>query len=228
MIGSQADIALRLRSALPLRWFGDVTPILDTVLNGLAAGWEFLHELLQYTRLQARVSSASDVWLDIIAHDFFGIKVSRAPGQTDGAFRAVVRRNILRELGTRRSLASALTNLTGRAPVIFEPQNTSDTGGYGNLGMVRQPIGGGVGYGASGGWGNLNLPYQGFITAFRPNGNGVANVSGWCMNAGGYGIGLLEYADMDIIRDHVSDASILAEIVQTSPVGVVLWARISS
>ena len=228
MVGDQADFVQRLRTVLPARWFGDVTPILDTVLNGLAAGWVFVHELLQYTRRQTRVSTASDVWLDLVARDFFGHTVTRMIGQTDPAFRTRIYRNILRERGTRAALVGALSDLTGRVPVVFEPRNTSDTGGYGHATVTNGSLGGGLGYGVSGGWGNLSLPYQCFLTVFRPIGNGTANVSGWTGSLSGYGVGPLEYADLDIIRGHVGDADILREITSIIPVGVVVWTRISS
>lgn len=217
MIGDQRDIAHRLRSVLPARWFGTSTPVLDTVLYALATGWVDFYDLIAFTRLQTRLGSASAVWLDLISQDFFGSRLKRHDGQSDDAFRAIVRRNILRPLGTRRALTAALNDLTGRAPSIFEPANTSDTGGYC----------GGASYGAAGGWGNLSLPFQCFVTAYRPHLNGSAQLSGWNMPAAGYGAGALQYTGSDSANGVISDADILNEIARVVPVGTVIWANIA-
>ena len=228
MIGDQADMAARLRSVLPPRWFGDVTPVLDSLLNGLASGWAYSYQLLQYTRSQTRLATASGRWLDLIARDFFGNLLSRRTGQSDDGFRLVVQRNILRPRGTRAAVISALTDLTGRSPVVFEPRNTTDTGGYGHASPSGEVSGGGIGYCRNGGWGNLALPFQCFVTAFRPRGNGVSDVSGWGLYNGGYGVGPIEYADMDLIKGHVSDVEIENILARTAPVGVVMWLNIQS
>lgn len=225
MIGDQADLARRLRSVLPARWFGVHTPVLNTLLDAVSAGWTFMYDLLQYTEKQTRIATASDIWLDLVAQDIFGSRLLRHTGQSDEAFRVVVRRNILRPLGTRTSLISALTDLTGRQPHVFEPHNTLDTGGYGCLGGA---LGGGIGYRVGGGWGNLTLPFQCFVTAFRPLINGVANLSGWSQPAGGYGVGALEYVGIDTANGHIGDADIFDEVARVVPVATVMWTRISS
>jgi hypothetical protein len=228
MTGDLTDIASRLRSVLPSRWFADSAPVLDTLLNGIASGWEYMHRLLRYAQSQTRMATASGIWLDLAAQDFFGAHFCRTPGQSDDVFRLIVRRNILRSLGTRSALRSALTDLTGRQPIIFEPRNTSDTGGYGSVGTQGSILGGGIGYGTSGGWGNLDSPFQCFVTVFRPHANGVANVSGWGFFAGGYGLGSLEYADTDIAHGYISDAQILEVLTWVKPAGSVVWAKIAS
>ena len=225
MVGDAVDIARRLRSVLPARWFGATTPILDALLAALAVGWAVMFNLLRYTGMQTRIASASDVWLDLIAQDFFGPRLRRSAGQSDRVLRRILRRNILRTLGTRIALIDALRDLTGREPLVFEPRNTSDTGGYGNL---AGNAGGGASYCSAGGWGNLSLPFQCFVTAFRPRINGVANLSGWCLPEAGYGAGALEYAGIDAASGYISDGEILDEITRAAPVGTVLWTNISS
>jgi len=229
MIGDRRDIASRLRAVLPTKWFGDATPILDTILNGLGAGWEYVYQLQLYAKQQTRLNTASDLWLDLFAGDFFGSRVQRAAGQSDNAFRVVIQRMLLREHATRPAMTSALLNLTGRMPRIFEPANTADTGGYCSLrSQGAPPQGGGVGYNVGGGWGSLALPYQCFVTAFRPIENGVAYVSGCGMNGAGYCGGSIEYANLDLLNGHVSDADILNEITNVAPVGTVAWTNIVS
>lgn len=225
MINYTIGITRRLRSVLPARWFGATTPVLDTLLTALAVGWTAMFDLLRYTGMQTRIASASDVWLDIVAYDFFGSRLRRSTGQSDRIFRLVIRRNIFCPMGTRTALIVALHGLTGRAPLVFEPRNTSDTGGYGNM---TRDAGGGVGYGTAGGWGNLSLPFQCFVTAFRPQINGVANLSGWNLPEAGYGVGALEYAGLETANGYIGDGEILAEMTRVAPVGAVIWANISS
>ena len=218
----------RLKAVLPSRWFGDVTPVLDTLLLGLATGWEYCFQLLQFVRAQTRLASATGFWLDAIAYDFFGEALRRGNGQPDGIFCTIVKRNILRPLATRHALTQALTDLTGRPPKIFEPRNTGDTGGYGTFTVNGDFVGSGLGYATSGGWGNLSLPYQFLMTALRPHGNGSANISGWGVNNGGYGGGALMYADSAIVSGHLSDREIMKEVARVTPIGVVAWVNIAN
>jgi len=75
----------------------------------------------------------------------------RNPGEPDTAFRTRIQARIFLEKGTRNGMIKALTLLTGRAPKIFEPARPLDTGAY-NAGILA--------YGAAGGYGSLQLPYQ--------------------------------------------------------------------
>ena len=179
----------RLRAVLPTRWFPDSAPVLDGLLSGLATAWQWSHDLLQYVQMQTRIATATDIWLDIIARDFFGTRLVRAarPGRScvpqSHPARAVSR--------TRDTWCDR--RYTGRshrpdAAVVFEPARITDTGGYGSL----SGGGGAVGYGVAGGWGSLDLPFQCFVTAFRPLGSGIATVSGWGGPDAGYGVGAIE------------------------------------
>ncbi len=85
-----------------------------------------------------------------------------------------------------------------------------------------------LGYGAAGGWGSLMLPFQCFVTVFRPLGSGVPLVSGYGGPAAGWGAGALEYASMDIVQSQVTDADINAAIARTLPVATIAWTRISN
>jgi hypothetical protein len=219
MTGDQADIATRIKAVLPGRWFADTTPVLDDLIAGLAWAWSWVYSLLTYVRMQTRIATATDVWLDVVANDFFGNRLQRRTGQSDDAFRLLIQTNLLREHGTRASIISALRNLTGRAPAVFEPMRTTDTGGY-TLG--------GVGYGSAGGWGNLSLPFQCFVTAFRPSGIGIALVSGWGCPVGGYRAGALEYASLAMVQGQVTDGDIMAAVAEVLPVASIAWTRIQN
>ena len=236
MVGDQADMLGRLKALLPARWFpgpdgtgASQSPILDGVLSGVAwmLSWEF--SLLSFVKLQTRIATATDVFLDIIALDFFGPDFTR-DGQSDAGFRARILASLFAQRVTRAALVARLVALTGQTPVIFEPANTTDTGGWGTPGMAA---GTGFGYGVAGGWGNLDLPFQFFVTAFRPAGQGISNVAGWGNIAsgaigmpGGYSFGALEYADVSLLADQITDATILAAIVDTIPIATIAWTRI--
>ena len=223
MVGDQQDIVGRLKATLPSGWFPDSTPVLDSLLNGLAFGWSWAYGLLRYVLIQTRLATVSDIWLDIAAQDFLGGGITRA-GQSDAAFSARLRREILRSRGTRASVASALSDLTGRQPTIFEPARPSDTGGWGGPGELVT----GLAYGTAGGWGSLALPFQCFVTAYRPSGSGIAIVAGWSTSAGGYGIGAIEYGDLTMTRAVVTDSDIFSAVASVMPVATVAWTRISN
>ena len=97
-----------------------------------------------------------------------------------------------RERGTRAAVVSAVLDATGQAPAIFEPARTQDTGGWGGAG------GAAFAYGAAGGWGSLALPFQLFVTAYRPQG-----------------------------ADSSNDAAIYAAVAGVLPAGVTAWMQIT-
>jgi hypothetical protein len=226
MIGDMQDMLARLKATLPARWFPDATPLLDAMLAGLAASWAWLYELLAFTRAQTRIATATGVWLDVIAQDFFGSSLLRAPGQGDDAYRARIGRALLREHGTRGAIVAVLTDLTGRAPAVFEPGRVSDTGSWGGRGPGQGACA--FGYGAAGGWGSLALPFQCFVTAYRPHGNGIAAVAGWGSAAGGWGGGGIEYASLDMVQGQVTDAEIAQAVAGVLPATAIAWTRISN
>jgi hypothetical protein len=223
MIGDANDMKSRLQALLPLRWFPDATPVLSSVLSGLSDGWAWLHAMLGYVSQQTRIATATDSFLDLISQDFLGAALPRRFGETDSAFRARIRHELLRPRATRPALVGELTNLTGRAPIVFEPARPADTGAWGQA----------LAYGSLGGWGSLKLPFQVFVTAFRPTGTGVPQVAGWGhipahAAAGGWGSGAIEYVSFAMVQSQVTDAEINAAIASTVPVAVTAWTRISN
>jgi hypothetical protein len=219
MLSDLTGMLARLRAVLPARWLPDTSPIADALLTGVAEGWARVGALFNYVRQQTRVLTATDVWLDIAARDYFGRRVGRRAAEGDDAYRQRIVHELRRIRGTRSAIVSALTDLTGRAPIVFEPARSTDTGGYG---------GGGVGYGVAGGWGSLSLPYQCFVTAFRPRGTGIAGVAGWGSSAAGWGRGSLEYASLEMIAGEVTDADIFAAVADVLPVATTAWTQISN
>ncbi|HTR17360.1 MAG TPA: hypothetical protein VMI52_10045 [Acetobacteraceae bacterium] len=213
MIGDNTDMVARLRAVLPARWFGDETPLLDAVLGGIGSAWSAVYALIAAVRGQARIGTASGQFLDMAAADFFPpTLLTRRNGETDDGFRPRIQRELLRERGTRAALVGVLSDLTGRAPVVFEPGRSGDAGGYGS---------GGAGYGVAGGYGSLALPYAVFVTAYRPHGGGIALLAGY-----GSG-GVPAYGDAAMVQAPVSDAEIMAAVAGVLPAAVSGWVRIS-
>jgi hypothetical protein len=212
MTGDPEDMQSRLLAVLPAHWFADASTVLNGVVAGLAAGWAALYEQLSFAKLQTRIATATDRWLDWIAQDYFGSRLQRFTLEPDSALRVRIQKELLRERGTRSAVVSALTDLTGRTPAVFEPARATDTGAWGQA----------LAYGRAGGWGSLALPFQCFVTAFRPNSSGIATVAG-------YGTaGPLEYANLSMIQGQVTDADILAAVADVVPVAAIAWTRISN
>lgn len=178
----------------------------------------FIYALLAYVRVQTRIATATDGFLDLIAADFFGNGLPRQGGQSDVSYRARIQSAIFLERGTRNALVRVLLQLTGRAPIVFEPQRPADTGGYGVA----------CGYSAGGGYGSLAYPYQSFVTAFRPAWTGLASIAGYGTPTGAYNIGSqAEYASLSTVGG-IQDNDIYAAIDSVRVAGTIIWARISS
>lgn len=219
--GDQTDFLARIKSTLPLRWFADVTPILDALILGLSQAWANVYSLFQYAKLQTRIKTATDGWLDVIAGDFFGSRIVRKSNQTDASFKALIVSNLFRERATRAGLIRVLTDLTGRAPTIIEPQRPADCGAYGAPNS---------GYGVAGAYGSVLLPSQCFVIAFRPASAGIPNIAGYANSPSAYGVASQggEYASLSMIQGQVSDADIYAAIDSVKPVGTVIWTTLQS
>ena len=164
MLGSVSDILRRMHAVLPRRWFADQAPKLNAVLGAIATSLSWVYALLQYVICQTRLCTATDDWLDLIAYDFLGLQFTRKPGEGDAVYRLRIQNALLQEAATRKAVASALTQMTGSIPVIFEPANCGDTGAYSTLsGGTAQPFG--FAYGSAGGWGSLTMPFQFFCNS---------------------------------------------------------------
>lgn len=218
--GDAQDFVSRIKAVLPAGWFRGDTPVLDALLNGIASALASVYSLAAYARLQTRISTATDGFLDLISFDYFGSALPRNLQESDASFRNRILAALLQERGTRRGLIRVLQLLTERTPWVFEPACPADTGGYGV---------GGVGYGAGGGYGSLALPCQAFVVAYRPTGQGIPLVGGYGSSVGGYGSpSQLEYVNPSMIQGAVTDADIYAAIDAVKEAGTTIWTQIQS
>lgn len=227
MIGDLSDMLARLRAQFPRSWF-QTSDALDASLQGPASVLATSYAQIQYAKLQTRILTATDAYLDMIAFDFFGDAIARKANQSDASFRATIIANLLRERATRNAISKTLIDLTGRAPLIIEPQRPADTGAYGAPNS---------GYNLAGAYGSLSLPYQQFVVAYRPAGSGIPSVGGYGLanygatsgGPGGYGIASqIEYASLSQIVDNVTDADIYEAIDAVKTAGTTVWTRIDS
>jgi hypothetical protein len=211
MVGDPPDIISRIKAVLPARWFPDTTPVLDTVLTGLATAWSALYALLAAVQLQSRIATATGQFLDGASADFFGTRLPRRMAEPDASFRIRIHQELARDHATRAAIAAIVTDLTGNEPVIFEPSRTTDTGAYGAPAFA---------YGTAGAWGSLLLPFQVFVTATRAQGVGIANIAG-------YGTpGPLARASLATASGQVTDPDIYAAIASVMPTAARAWTRI--
>lgn len=220
MTGDQADILGRLKTLLPAGWFTDSTPVLDAVLSGIAWALSMIYGLTAYARLQTRISTATDGFLDLISFDFFGSTLPRKTAENDPAFRTRILAALFLERATRRGLIRALEILTGRTPWVFEPTRPADTGAYNTNTM---------GYGLAGGYGSVALPYQAFVIAYRPSGSGIPYIAGYGDSAGAYSTASrTKYATLSEIVGNVTDEDIFAAIDNVIPAGTTAWVQLSN
>lgn len=211
-------MAGRIRQMLPAKWFSDDAPILGAVLNGLGQAWSGIYALLQQVKMQTRLVTATGVFLDIASQDYCGTALPRRAGEADAAFSARLRLNLLAPRATRAGLVEAMMNLTGRAPIVFEPRNASDTGGY-NVN---------AGYGVAGGYGSMTIPYQFLLTVYRPNDLPANHAGGYGAGPGGYDEAPMFYASAAALAGNVSDAEIYASIASVIPTSSIAWTKISN
>ena len=222
MVGDRNDMLRRLRAVLPTRWFPDAAPVLDGLLAGLARTAADSYGLVAYARRQTRIATASAAWLDLVAGDLFGARLQRATGEDDATLRARIGRETFRSRATRDALVRLVTEVTGRAPTVFEPRRPADTGAWG-VALAYA----GRGAAGVGGWGSLALPFQCFVAARRPHVGGIPGVAGYGGGPGGYGRGSIEYADATVVTGSAADRRILAAIAEVLPAGTTAWTRIT-
>ena len=201
----------RLRALMPKSWFPVNAPNLSASMQGPAWALSTVYANIAYAALQTRIKTATDGWLDIISGDFFGTALPRLANETDGAFQSRILSNLFVRGPTRASMSAVLTLITGREPAIFEPSNTTDSGGWDS--SLYWDISGGLGD---------PLPYQSFVTAYRPVGGSI-DLGEWDARMYWDIAGYLSDAQLT----SVTDGSIIAAVESTRPLGTLVWMRIA-
>ncbi len=232
--GSQTDIVGRLRALLPAGWFPDSAPVLTAILTGCANGLAQSYALIQYALAQVLIATSTSIWIDLHAQDFLGTSILRRIQEGDASFLTRLQAALFPPANTRAALIARLTLLTGCAPIVFEPEQPGDTGAYGGTPLAK-PGYYTLGYNVSGGYGSLALPFQAFVTAYRPLNQGVPLLAGYSGNTLtpkyaplGYGTGLGSYVDIAQAFDGVTDNDIYATVAAVEPAGSIVWTRIFS
>jgi hypothetical protein len=218
--GDQADFTVRLRQLLPNGWFADDAPVLNAVLNGLAYCLALIYSLVAYAKLQTRIATATDGFLDLVSFDYFGAFLMRRLNEMDTAFRVRIFQNLLRQKATRAGIIKLLTDLTGQTPIVFEPWRPLDCG------ALNENI---SGLNICGGLGSLAIPYQAFITAYNPIGFGIPFIAGLNSPQGGLNNGSqTELANPSLISGLVTDADLYAAVADAKVEGTLAWMQITS
>lgn len=213
MVGDQQDMLTRLRALMPKSWLPVSAPVEEAKLSGPAWALSTVYTQITYAALQTRIRTATDGWLDIISGDFFGTTLPRLTNEGDDAFRARILANLFVKGPTRGNMRAVLTLLTGKAPDIFEPSNTTDSLG----------LDGSMYWDAAGRWGDP-LPYQAFVTVYRPD-TSLVSLAEWdayrfTWDAGAYW--------SDETPNTITDAALIAAVESTRPLASVIWMRITS
>lgn len=211
------NMLARLKSLTPYRWFSETARVRDAVFGGVADSLAWCYAFLQYAAQQTRLATMSDQYLDLMAIDFFGLRIFRRAGQSDDSFRATILKEIFRPRGTKGALILALTDLTTHTPKIFEPTNPQDTGGWGVM----------FAFNAAGRWG-ANMPRTVLIDAYEPPGSGIPNMAGLDTPQAGWGAGSFALADLKMVTGPVTNQDIYDTIEATRAAGVTTWVSISS
>lgn len=232
--GDAEDMAVRMAAVLPSRWFPSLleAPVLLGLLTGIGTAWSYCYDLLAYARAQARIGTATGVFLDMAAADFFGLALRRRSEEADDAFRDRIEGNLLQEQGTRAAVIAAVSAVATATTTVFEPMLPADTKGYG--GWIAPTAGGGYGYGTTGlGYGSLSRPAQ-FLVDVRRSAtsaqlSGIIGYGGAGETGipGGYGTGQIAYGTIALVEDDTSAADIAAAIAATLPAGTIAWMRVA-
>lgn len=161
--GDQNDILSRLQTYLPRGWFGDWSeaPVVGAVLNGVASVFAVTYTLIMFIWAQTRLATSIGGWIDLWAADFFGGDLPRKPNESDASYIARIKVALFQQKATRPAMISVLTQLTGSAPIIFEPNRPLDSGCLGANTGVNSFCG-------VARMGSLACPYSALITAYRP------------------------------------------------------------
>ncbi|RKR46325.1 hypothetical protein [Paraburkholderia sp. BL17N1] len=225
--GDQNDILSRLQSYIPRGWFGDWSeaPIVTALLQGIASVFVTMYLLIVFFKAQARLDTSSGGWIDLWADDFFGGSLPRKPSESDASYIARIKVALFQDRATRPAMISVLTQLTGRAPIIFEPARPLDSGCMGaNTGVAS--------FCGVSRMGSIAAPFSCLITAFRPLVTGGSAGAAYCNAAAWSALSTpLSHGYTGSLSEEqtaASDADIIAAINATKPIATNIGFYISN
>lgn len=223
MVGDQADMVARLKRYLPRSWFGytaDPTPVLDSLLAGIAASLSWAYSLYAFAKLQTRIATSTGGWLELSAYDHFGDDFPRFQGESDASYSHRIRQEVLRKRQTRGAIDSAIFDLTGVHPHIFEGFHAPTTGGWGSRSLA---------FGRAGRYGSRTAPAHVIVTTPRPQNYGIPRRGGWGSGVGGLGIGNLSFVDDTLLQGSGPQiADILKAVDRVRAAGVTIIVRFTN
>lgn len=200
------DFTQRQLALLP-PWFGLDAPDLTAILQGSASINLFIYNLQLYLRQQMRLQTMTGDTLDIFAQDYFGEDLERHAYESDDVYRKRIKISLLRPGVTEQAMIQVLTNLTGRAPVIWVAANS---GSYCDYSFCDHMY-----------LGSNTNPYEVWIIAYRPTppfegGISYVDETTFCDHSfGAY-----------IVESSITDQDILDAIAQTIAEGIVTHVTI--
>jgi hypothetical protein len=215
-IGDNADMAARIRRCCR-RGSENRTRWSDALVAAAAVVLAFAYSLFAYAKAQTRIRTASGIWLDIVAQDFFGTRIVRAAGQNDDSFRSIILANLLRPQATRQAISDVIEALTG-----FAPRSSSRSAQWTAAPMASAM----AAMGALGPMDRSPFPPKHFWLRIA-HGSRASQRAGYGASSAGYGVGSqAEYASLDMLGARVTDGQIYDAIAQSKAVGVTIWTRI--
>lgn len=196
----------RIFGRLPAGWFPSDGPVISSIVGQVAEGASLNNDQLFYAQNQTRVSTASDMFLELIAQDYFGaFNFPRRSGETDDSYRSRILGNLLIARGTRGAMIEVLTNLTGNVPDIFEPIRDACAWDQFGWDYPKTKLG------------DYNDPYTCWITIQPPPGPGIPLAYGY--DSGSYDVNFA-YGDINLLASVVADNEIYRAVIATAPAGV--------
>ena len=218
------DFAARIVRLLPQLWFNDAAKApggnLWAIVSGMSAADADFYSRIGALKRALRLTTAESVDdLAVIARDFFGSALPPQPAEALATYRRRIGLRLFLPGGTREALRVALNRLTGQDPVIIEPWNPADCGAWDG---VR-------GWDTAGVWGDLDLPWQGFVRTRRPATTLALEspvigawdgLAGWDQPP----LGFIDGLQAQIIPDSVVYDTINA----VKPTGITVWVQIAS
>lgn len=200
------DFTQRQLKLLP-PWFGNISPVLQEILQGPASIDSFVYNLFKWLKLQMRLQTMSGDTLDLFAMDFFGERLERHLGELDNNYRKRIKTFLLMRGATRPAMIEMLTNLTGHVPIIFVPGQDSAFCNYSFCNYMFL--------------GSSSVPYEAWIIAFRPT---LPDEEGLCyMNEDAY----CNYCfAMGLAQSSITDQDIINAIEMTKSEGTVMHVTI--